>query len=262
MANMDRDSDTPGGSSGIFGRGLDVLFGDVEEPRPTRARGDEPAGSTDLLSPPPPPEVEETPDKVLDPEGTTDEEPQPQPAPTPRRTLAIRGTPAQMGEIVGREAPDSAPQTAPATPAVPPPPATEYEPSSRRPAPPGVSRLTVAAPPTNAGGTRRQVSLRVGGVMMDLPAEDLASLVPPGPGEKVVEEIEITPRDYSREDQDRIMNELSMQRRDDLMKELDSLYEITSTRLAPHQQHSGTALKLLHQARSILIERPYAPGGR
>ena len=251
MANMDRDSDTPAGtpagSSGIFGRGLDVLFGEAEESPPAGAQGHEPAGTTDLPSPPPPPDVE----------GTTVGETQS--LTTPRKTLAIRGTPAKVGEIVGSAAPDSALQATATTPTAVPPPATEYEPSSRRPAPPGVTRLTGGVPPKDGdGGTRRQVSLRVGGVMMDLPAEDLASLVPPGPGERVVDEIEITPRDYSREDQDRIMNELSMERRDDLMQQLDSLYEVTSTQLAAHQQHSGTALKLLHQARSILVERPYA----
>jgi len=242
MANTDRDSGTPAGSSGIFGRGLDVLFGDVEESLPTRSQGEEAAGSADLLSASPPPEPQETPDQQPDPKGTADEE--------PRGTLAVRGTPAQAGEIIGSAALDSAHRAAAAG---------EYEPSSRRTAPPEASRLTVTTPPTDSdGGARRRVSLRVGGVMMDLPAEDLASLVPPGPGEKVVDEIEISPRDYSREDQDRIMNELSMERRDALMKDLDTLYEVTSTQLAPHQQHSGTALKLLHQARSILIERPYA----
>jgi hypothetical protein len=71
-------------------------------------------------------------------------------------------------------------------------------------------------------------------------------------------EIEITPRDYTVEDQAAIMSELDVVRLDSLMTDVDALYATVSTDLASHQEHSGTALKLLHEARSILIERPYA----
>jgi len=100
--------------------------------------------------------------------------------------------------------------------------------------------------------------MRVGGVLVDVPSDDLSSLVPPGPGERVVPEIEITPRDYSLEDQAQILSQVAIERRDTLMTEIDSLYGAASTQLAAHPEHSGTVLKLLHEARSILIERPYA----
>jgi hypothetical protein len=94
--------------------------------------------------------------------------------------------------------------------------------------------------------------------MVDVPSEDLAKLVPPGPGEQVTPEIEITPREYTKEEQAQILSQITTQRHDDLMAEIDSMYGLTTTRLASHQEHSGTALKLLHEARSILVERPYA----
>jgi hypothetical protein len=112
---------------------------------------------------------------------------------------------------------------------------------------------TPAVPSAPAG------RLRVGGVLMDIPSDELASLVPPGPGETITPEIEIKPRDYSREEQARILSDETLQKRLlELMVEVDELYKTATTRLAVHPKHSGTALKLLHEARAILIERPYA----
>jgi hypothetical protein len=93
---------------------------------------------------------------------------------------------------------------------------------------------------------------------MDVPTDALETLVPPGPGERVTPEIEIQPRVYSDRDQERILGQLTIERRDRMMEEIDVLYDRASTGLAPHQENSGTALKLLHQARLILVERPYA----
>jgi len=113
--------------------------------------------------------------------------------------------------------------------------------------------LTPAVPPPPAG------RLRVGGILMDMPSNELASLVPPGPGETITPEIEIQPREYSRDEQARILSDETLQQRLlSLMAEVDELYKTATTRLAVHPKHSGTALKLLHEARAILIERPYA----
>jgi hypothetical protein len=136
----------------------------------------------------------------------------------------------------------------------------KYKPPVRRSLPSSTTKPDVAVPPREraATPTSRPVSLRVGGVMVDVPSEDLAKLVPPGPGEQVTPEIEITPREYTKEEQAQILSQITTQRHDDLMAEIDSMYGLTTTRLASHQEHSGTALKLLHEARSILVERPYA----
>ena len=118
----------------------------------------------------------------------------------------------------------------------------------------GDARVPTSAVPSPPAGR-----LRVGGVLMDIPSNELASLVPPGPGETITPEIEIKPREYSRDDQARILSDESLKKRLlSMMAEVDELYKTATTRLAVHPQHSGTALKLLHEARAILIERPYA----
>jgi hypothetical protein len=139
-------------------------------------------------------------------------------------------------------------------------PPSEYTPAVRHRLPPVTVEPESERPcvEEESAPPARAVSVRVRGVVRDVPSEELAALVPPGPGERVAPYIEITPREYTDEARAMIMSEVSVARREDLMGEIDGLYGIVSTRLAAHQEHSGTALKLLHEARSILIERPYA----
>jgi len=266
----------------IIGQGIDALFGEMAE---------QPAGPEAPAPPPSPaPEAEELLDEMLSTEalaGKLEEEAEPARAserktrPSARREPEAEEeifVPAPEEEAVAPEAAEEVPteekaealaeeavaavEREEAAPEVSEPeaaPPSEYVPPARSPLPPAVAEPSIAGPPSEAeAAAERPVSLRIGGVLMDVPATELAKLVPPGPGEKVTPEIEITPREYTEEEQARILAQLTHKRREELMEEIDKLYDRTSTRLASHQQHSGVALKLLHQARTILLERPYA----
>jgi len=274
----------------IIGQGINALFGEtVEPPAPAERR---PAPATPAAPPPSPaPEAEDLLEEMLSVEalaGKMDEEPEPPPAPTRRARPRARREPEVEEEIFvpAPEEETAPPKVAEEVPAeekpealmeeaaaaveaeelaleVPEPeaaPPSEYVPPARSPLPPTVAQPSVVEPEPEAAAAaaERPVSLRVGGILMDVPAAELATLVPPGPGERVTPEIEVAPREYTEEEQARILAELTRKRRNELMEEIDKLYDRVSSRLAPHQQHSSSALKLLHEARTILLERPYA----
>jgi hypothetical protein len=217
-ARDDKDSGA-GAGEGQMGRGIGVLFGEAED-QPPMARRATPAGSSYPLGALREGGTDELLDEMLSQEATAA-----QPARPERIDEACAPAEAAMR---GSQLPD------------------------RRPVAPDAQ---LGKAPT-AGAPLHTV--RVGGVLMDLSSDELSALVPPGPGVQVTPEIEIEPRAYSSEDQQRILSELDMERRNALMQQVDNLYEITSSELASHQEHSGTALKLLHEARTIIIERPYA----
>ena len=265
MARKKSRVSVSGRAAEIIGQGIDALFGEAAEPTPPAA--------------PPAPEAEDVLDEMLSEEalaGKLDEEVKPPPAP-PRGPRPQVDREPEKEEILVPVPEEAAPPAAPdaladeaaaaveaeeVAPEVPEPeaaPPSEYEPPPRSPLPPAVAEPSVVGPPSEAEAeAERPVSLRIGGVLMDVPAAELATIVPPGPGEKITPEIEIAPREYTEEERERILAQLTRKRRNELMEEIDRLYDRVSSRLAPHQQHSGTALKLLHQARMILIERPYA----
>ncbi|MBC8448218.1 MAG: hypothetical protein H8D78_10740 [Chloroflexi bacterium] len=275
----------------IIGQGIDTLFGGTAEPPAPAARRAVPAAAPSF----PAAKAEEVLDAMLSEEalaGRLEEESEPLPASPSRGARPQAWRPAEVEEEIFVPAPEeeakdiSPPKAAEETPAwerppvlaeetaaaveadevapvVPEPevaPPSDYRPPTRSPLPPAVAKPSVVGPPpeAEAAAEERPVSLRIGGILMDVPAGELAMLVPPGPGEQVTPEIEITPREYTEEEQQRILAELTRKRRNELMEEVDKLYDRAATRLASHQQHSATALKLLYQSRTILIERPYA----
>ncbi len=271
MANRSSKANISGRGKEPMGRGIDVLFGEAGVTPPPRARRAEPA--TSVVAPPafPTRGTEEVLDEMLSVEalaGQLDEAPGAPSAPIRRRPSGARRDSGTREDIFVPAPEPAAEEAAMAVneeelaPEVSYPkasPSTDYKPPTRSPLPPAVAEPSIVGPPPEAkAASGRPVSLRIGGIVMDVPSEDLASLVPPGPGERVTPEIEITPREYAQDEQERILAQLTLHRRDELMREIDVLYERTSTRLAPHQEHSGTALKLLHQSRTILLERPYA----
>jgi len=272
----------------IIGQGIEALFGETTASPAPATRGAMPAAT-----PSPASKAEEVLDAMLSEEalaGRLEEESEPPPAAPTRGVRPPAWQPSEVQEEIFVPAPKeiASPQAAGEPPAWKTPqvmaeetaaavevqevapevevkepeaaPPSDYRPPTRSPLPPAVAEPSVVGPPpeAEAAAAERPVSLRIGGILVDIPAGELATLVPPGPGEQVMPEIEITPREYTVEEQARILAELTRQRRDGLMEEVDRLYDRTATRLASHQQHSSTALKLLHEARTILIERPYA----
>lgn len=273
----------------IIGQGIDALFSETAEAAAPAARRAVPAAAT----PSSVSKAEEVLDSMLSEEalaGRLEEDGEPSPAAPTRGMRQPARPPSEVKEEIFVPAPEEKEVALPEVPAEPSAqetaqalaeetaaateagevapeieepeaaPPSAYRPPARSPLPPAVVEPSIVGPPpeAKAAAEERPVSLRIGGILMDIPAGELATLVPPGPGEQVTPEIEITPREYTAEEQARILAELTRKRRDELMEEVDRLYDRTSTRLASHQQHSSTALKLLHQARTILLERPYA----
>jgi len=220
MAARDDKDSNAGSGEGAMGRGIGVLFGESPD-GPAMARRATPAGSTYPLGALREGGTDELLDEMLSEEARAAQLEHPE-------RLDEACAPAETAATLVSQAPER----------------RFVAPETRQESSPG--------------GAEPLRTVRVGGVLMDLTSDELSSLVPPGPGEKVTPHIEIEPRVYSLDDQQRILSELDVQRRATLTEEVDRLYETVSTELASHQEHSGTALKLLHEARTIIVERPYA----